>query len=122
MTNAQLKEKILRMIEYLEKDLKTEASSGNKGSKSLTFDIFCVFAGRACGRKQTVDVVIEKENGTTRCFEDVHAQLEKDYAFQHIGSKGDLVYDIGQKMEVEKLEEFEEETIEEFMKCIEDLE
>ena len=50
MTNAQLKEEMLRMIKYLEKDLKTEASSGTKGSKSLTSDIFCMVSGTACER------------------------------------------------------------------------
>ena len=40
MMNARKKKGILRMIEYLEKDLEIEASSGTKGSKSLTSDIF----------------------------------------------------------------------------------
>ena len=65
MTNAQLKEEILRMLEYLEKNLETEASSGTKGSKSLTSDIFCMFARITCGREQPANVVTEKENGTT---------------------------------------------------------
>ena len=40
MMNAQKKEEMLRKIEYLEKNSETEASSGTKGSKSLTSDIF----------------------------------------------------------------------------------
>ena len=89
--NAQKKEEMLRMIDYLEKDLKTEASSETRGSKSLTFDIFCMFAGTTGEKEQTADVVIEEENGAATCFEDVHSQLEKDYAFQHIGSRRALV-------------------------------
>ena len=100
MRNAQLKEEMLRMIEYLEKELKTEASSGTKGSKSLTSDIFCMFVGTTGEREQITDVVTEEENGAATCFEDVHAQVEKGSTFQHIGSRGDLFYDDGQKLKM----------------------
>ena len=66
MIHAQQKERLLRMIEYLEKDLKTETSSETKRSNSLTSDKFCMFAGRTCGKEKTVDVVTE-ENETARC-------------------------------------------------------
>ena len=101
LINAQKKKEILRVIEYLEKDLETKASSGTKGSKSLTSDIFCMIAGTTGEREQTTDVVTEEENGAATCFEDVHAQMEKDLASQHIGSRGDFDYDGGQKLEVE---------------------
>ena len=95
MINAQEKKRLLKVIEYLEKDLETEASSGTKGSKSLASDIFCMFVGTIGEKEQTADVVTEEENGAATCFEDVHAQLEKDSTFQHSRSRGDLVYDIG---------------------------
>ena len=120
LMNAQKKKEILRVIEYLEKELENEASSGTKGSKSLTSNILFMFSGRAGERDQTVDVVTE-ENGVATCFENVHAQLEKDPAFQHIGSRRDLAYDDGQKLEVEQLVEFEAETIEESLKHTKDL-
>ena len=102
--------------------METEASSGTQGSKSLTSDIFCMFSRTTSEREQTSDVVTKKENGAATCFEDVHAQLEKGSAFQHIGSRGDLNCDEGQKLEVEQIEEFEEETIEESLKSMENLE
>lgn len=80
-----------------------------------------MFAGNPCGDEQTADVVTEEENGTARCFVDVHAHLEKGSSFQHIGSRGDLNCEDGQKLEVEQLEEAEEKTIEESLKSIEDL-
>ena len=75
--------------------METEASNGTKGSKNLTSDVFCMIAGTTGEKEQTADVVTEEENGAATCFEDVHAQLEKDSAFQHIGSRRDLVCDIG---------------------------
>ena len=84
--------------------MENEDSSGTKGSKSLTSDIFCMFARNPCGDEQTVDVVTEEENGAATCFEDVHAQLEKDYASPHVGRRRDLFYDIGQELEVGQLE------------------
>ena len=48
--------------------------------------------------------------------------MEEGSAFQHIGSREDLNCDDGQKLEVGQLEEAEERTIEETLKCIEDLE
>ena len=51
MTNARLKEELLRMIEYLEKDLKTETSSEAKRSNDLKIENFCMFAGRTCGKQ-----------------------------------------------------------------------
>ena len=113
------------MIEYLEKDLKTETSSETKGSNDLTYDDFCMFVGRTCGEGQTVDIVTKEENGTARYFENVHTQLGKSFVFQHIGNRGDLTYDDGQNLEIQQsigqLEEIEERTIKEFLKCIEDL-
>ena len=44
MINAQLKEKLLRINEYLEKDLKTENSSETKRSHDFKSDKFCMFA------------------------------------------------------------------------------
>ena len=99
--NAQKKREILRVIEYLENDFRIEASSETTGSKSLRTDILCMFAGTTGEREQTADVVTEEENGAATCFEDVHAQLEKDFAFKHIGSRRALVCDIGQKLEAE---------------------
>ena len=126
MINAQLKKELLIVIEYLEKDLKTETSSETKGSNDFTSNKFCMFAGRTCEGGQTADVVTKEENGTTRYFVDVHTQLGKSFAFQYNGRKINLNYEDGQKLEIEKsignLEKTEERTIEEFMKCIEDLE
>ena len=102
MINAQLKEKILRMIKCLEKDLKTKKSSETKRPNDFTSDDFCMFAGRTCGEGQTADVVTKEENGIARYFEDVHAQLEKSFAFQYIGRRGSLYCDDGQKLEIEQ--------------------
>ena len=122
MINAHQKEKLLRMIEYLEKDLKTKTSSETKRSKGHTFNKIFMFAGRTCEDGKTVDVVTKEENETTRCVINVHTQLEKSFSFQYIGSRESLNCDDGQKLEIEEsirqLEEAEENTIEEFMNCI----
>ena len=85
-----------------------------------------MFAGRTFGEGKTVDIVIKEENGTARYFENVHTQLGKSFTFQHIGSRGNLTYDDGQKLKIkqliEKIKGIEEKTIEEFMKSVEDLE
>lgn len=72
-------------------------------------------------KNKPANVVTKEENGAARCSENFHAQLEKGFAFQHIGSRGDLDCDDGQKLEVGQLEETEEKAIEESLKCIEDL-
>ena len=61
MTNAQLKEILLKMIEYLEKELKTKASSETKGSNGLTYNKFCMFARKTRRGGKTVDVVTKEE-------------------------------------------------------------
>ena len=72
LINSQLKERLLRMIDYLEKDLKTKTSSGTKRSNGLTSDKFCMFAGKSCRGEKTADVVTKEENGIIRCFGNVH--------------------------------------------------
>ena len=102
MIHAQQRERLLRMIEYLEKDLKIENSSEKKRSTDFTSDKFCMFVGRKYGGGQTVDVVTKEENGTPRYLENFHTQLEKSFTFQYIGSRGDLNCDDGQKLEIEQ--------------------
>ena len=57
--HAQWKERLLRMIEYLEKDLKTETSSETKRSNEFTSDDFCVFAEKLRKFEQRMDVQLE---------------------------------------------------------------
>ena len=102
MISAQQKERLLRMIEYLEKDLKTETSTETKGSNDFTSDDFCMFVGKTCGGGKTVDVVTKEENETARYVVNVHTQFGRSFSFQYIGSRGDLNCDDGQKLEIEK--------------------
>ena len=74
MINAQLKEKLLKINDYLEKDLKTKISSETKRSHDFKSDKFCMFVGRTRGEGQTADIVIKEENGMARFFVNVHTQ------------------------------------------------
>ena len=95
--NVRLREKLLIMNEYLEKDLKTKNSSETKRLNDFKSDKFFMFVGRTCGEGQTADIVIKEENGTARSFENVHTQLGKSFTFQHIESRGILSHDDAQK-------------------------
>jgi len=61
MMNAQLKKEILRINEYLEKDLKTKTSSETKMSHDFKFDHLYMFAGETCEEGKFVDIVIKEE-------------------------------------------------------------
>ena len=54
--NSQQKERLLKMIKYLEKDLKTETSSETKRSNDFTSDDFCMFAEKLRKLEQRMDV------------------------------------------------------------------
>ena len=61
LINAQQKEKLLRVFEYLKKELKTGTSRETKGSKDFTSEKFCMSAEGTFGGEQTTDVSLRRK-------------------------------------------------------------
>ena len=96
-----------------DEDLKIETSSEAKGSHGFKSGNLCMFIGETCKKGQFADIVIkEKEDKQNLNF-----VLEEDEIdMSHIKLEKDI------KQPSEGLEEIEEETIEEFLNHMKDLE
>jgi len=122
----KLKEVELEMEDYIcepeqieilgeseDEDLKTETSSEARGSHGFKSENVCMFTSKTSKERQFVDIVIKKEEDK----QNLNYVLEED---EIDGSHMQLGKDI--KQPSEGLEEIEEETIEEFLNHMKDLE
>ena len=73
MIHAQQKERLLKMIEFLEKNLKTETSSETKRSNDFTSGDFCKFAEKMRRLEQRMDVQLE-------CAKLREAELRREFS------------------------------------------
>jgi len=95
-----------------DEDLKTKTSSETKRSDGFKSDNLCMFAGETC-EGQFTDIVIKEEEDK----KNIYSILEEDEIDRSHIQLGKYI-----KKACEGLDEIEEETIEEFLNHIKDLE